>query len=45
MSRIVRIFEGEVVRFLDIHKLQPRLEVIPCSTASIKAPTRRLVPQ
>ncbi len=36
MSRIVRIFEGVVLGFLDIHKLQPRLEVIPARTASIE---------
>ncbi len=29
MSRIVRIFEGVVLGFLDIYKLRPRLEVIP----------------
>ena len=36
MSRIVRIFEGVVLGFLDIHKLQPRLEMIPARTASIE---------
>ena len=36
MSRSVRIFEGVVLRFLDIHKLRPRLEVIHAYTASIE---------
>ena len=36
MSRIVRIFEGVVLGFLDIHKLQPRLEVIPARAVSIE---------
>ena len=36
MSRIVRIFEGVALGFLDIHKLRPRLEVIPASTATIR---------
>ena len=29
MSRIVRIFEGVALGFLDIHKLSPRLNLIP----------------
>ena len=36
MSRIVRIFEGVVLGVLDIHKLRPRLNLIPAKTASIE---------
>ena len=43
MSRIVRIFEGLTLGFLDIYKLRPRLNVIPSSTASINLLTLRLV--
>ena len=43
MSRIVRIFEGVALGFLDIHKLRPRLNLIPTSTASINLLTLRLV--
>ena len=43
MSQTVRIFEGIALGFLDIHKLRPRLNVIPASTASIELLTLRLV--
>ena len=43
MGQIVRIFEGVVLGFLDIHKLRPRLNLIPASTASIELLTLRLV--
>ena len=43
MSRIVRIFEGVALAFLDIHKLRPRLNLIPASTASINLLTLGLV--